>query len=223
MSFALIASTSASSGTGTGVSTTAINTTGANLIVVVLASSFNAGEAITDSVGNTFIVADTRTSSLFTETIYYCYNPITSATYTVSSGAIANTFPAIVVTAFSGSASSPLDQVTGGTTNVAGPITPTLANELIITGYTSNTTITPAATGIATVISRAMVSAFAIAVGLGYTIQTTATAVTATWTSSTIQASSIVSFKSASASGGSSFEPPLSANMNGHVTGGMQG
>ena len=72
-------------GTANSVTSTAINTTGANLIVVN-AAWYSAGSAdvtISDSEGNTgWTALTTRTSTLVSNRLYYKYAPTTSATHT---------------------------------------------------------------------------------------------------------------------------------------------
>jgi len=112
----------------------AINTTGADLLVAVIAQG-SSPVTITDSAANTWVTA----VSLGNETISYVGSPTTSATHTFS---LTNpNGSAIAVLAYSGSRASPLDQTriaavtTGAFTSQPGVgITPTANNELIING-----------------------------------------------------------------------------------------
>ena len=107
MAFALIASVSTGAGT-----TAAIDTTGANLIVVVIAvasinteftESKNAFGAYTEAITNSD--ADGNTVRVF-----YIFNPTVGSGHTFSN---AFDWQAIAVAAYSGAATSPLDQSGG--------------------------------------------------------------------------------------------------------------
>lgn len=181
--------------TSTSVVTTAINTTGANLIIVT-ASYFNtaAGNiSITDSATNTWTTAfqSVAPASTLNISIFFIVSPTTSATHTftmtVSGGG--TTFPAVEVDSFSGSASSsPGDQKSGigsaSTTTLApGSITPTQANELVYNVSTSgNNTINSISAG--TITNNLACSGGSVfdCVASAWIAQTTATATNPTWT-----------------------------------------
>jgi hypothetical protein len=94
---------------------------------------------ITDSAGNTLIQADTITTDNGegATVLFYLQNPTTSTTHHWTIG-VSSIFASIAVRGWSGSASSPLDQVNqaGSTGTVIfiqpGSITPSEDNELII-------------------------------------------------------------------------------------------
>lgn len=186
MAFALIAHTTA---TGSGTNTPAINTTGANLIIIGV-SWETSTPAISDNQGNTYTLIASQNSGggLGASSLYYCSSPITSASHTFTA---TSEIPAIFVQAFSGAASSlPLDQhnsanTTSGSTIQPGSVTPSAANELLVSvaqassggGQTLNSvgsgfTITDKEAGGPSVFSS----------GMAYLIQTSATAENPTFT-----------------------------------------
>lgn len=223
MAFSLISSTQAgSTNGGVSVTTTGINTTGANLLVAVISYFGVTAPTVSDSQGNVWTVIDTRTNTSRNVRILYTFAPTTNASQTVTAS-LAASFPGVVFAAFSGAATAPLDQVTGTTTNVSGNITPTQANELVISGYASDIMTVPSVTGVTLLGSLAEVTSQSIAVGMGYTIQTAATLVGATWSAGANAASNICSFKAAASASGGPFEPPITANVNGYMSGGFQG
>jgi hypothetical protein len=203
MSFALVAHTG-SGGTPSGVTSSAIDTTGADLIVVATGYyNFGVGLTISDSNSNTWTPATVITSSPVNLQLWYCVNPTVGAghTFTLSGSSV---YTGITVAAFSGPAApSPLDQQGGAAAASPGPITPTAANELVISyagtaggaadGVDSGFTITD---------DIALVSMMSFGISAAYLIQTSATAENPTWTDSSggVGASGIASFLAASPS-----------------------
>lgn len=188
MAIALVAHTFANNGT-TPVTTPAINTTGANLIVIGVAWE-NTTPAISDNQSNTYTLVASQNSGtgLGACSLYYCSSPITSASHTFTS--TNGTDPTIFVQAFSGAAtSSPLDRHnsanTSGSTIQPGSVTPSVANELLVAvaqassggGQTLNSvsggfTITDSGSG----------GPSSFASGLAYLIQTSAGTANPTFT-----------------------------------------
>ncbi len=134
--FTLLANTSKAGGLTT-VTTDAIDTRGANLIVVAIAQNNPVTGTLTDSAGNIGWTELTQSvqASVITS-FFYFYNPTTSAahTFTFAGSLVA---ASIAVVALSGSASSPVDQQNGSTVGAsstiqAGSITPVQDAELIL-------------------------------------------------------------------------------------------
>lgn len=133
MPIAIVAYT-ADGDTTSAVTTDAINTTGATLIVIAAATYYYtpSGSYLSDSAGNTWTPltvygpTDQRRILLF-----YCANPTTSASHTFSYSAAS--YIALSVAAFSGTASaSVLDSESGGADSTPGPLTPTQNNCLVV-------------------------------------------------------------------------------------------
>lgn len=189
-----------------------INTTGANLLVAVIAYHYanSTQPVVTDSAGNTWIqaggaqyVQSTRALS-----IYYCLNPTTSGTHNFQMGGSTygssstgiDSADAIYVMAFSGVAS--YDTITGqgysaGTSATPGSQTPGMNGALIITGISGNGgSGTPTGTAVSgytldnTVMQGNQVStnAYLALGGAAYLIQSTAAATNPGWSWATATA-----------------------------------
>jgi hypothetical protein len=233
MAISLIASTSAASTNSATVTSPAINTTGATLIVVISAAQ-NSSLTITDSVGNTWSNL-TQVSSNGYQQIYYVVNPTTSASHTFSNSTSSYN-PTICIMAFSGTAtSSAFDQQNTGTQNYGntvqpGSVTPSVNNEVVITGMSAvNAVGTVTINGsYSAPIGQAFNSggSFNIAAYMSYLVQTSATATNPTWSFTTTDGAqaSIATFKAPSASG--TIIPLPWMNTTGgmqDMTGGMHG
>jgi len=136
--FTVIASTSAGSSLGDDVTTSAIDTTGANLIVLVITSIPNWTESLTDSEGNAWVQAITGLSRGAAGCgIWYCYNPATSASHTFTVDTTGSG-PSIAAVALYGAPEIILDQINiGNSYNPVSPgsVTPTQNGEILITGF----------------------------------------------------------------------------------------
>jgi hypothetical protein len=123
------------------ITTPGINTVGSSLIVVIVSTYTlqTSGTGLSDSLSNTWIGLNTYANSNLNEvTMFYAANPTTGAaqTFTINSGA---GYPALAVLAFSGTPAAPFDSQNGGVTASAttlqpGNVTPSVDNELIVTG-----------------------------------------------------------------------------------------
>ncbi len=214
MSFSLVDHTQASSGNGNDVTTSGINTSGANLLVV-LASVFTSGTpTVTDSVGGNSNSWTSRT--LYTNAagvslqLFYCTPTHVGSGHTFTVTAT-GAFPAIGVQAWSGAAaSSPYDTENGHSeTGVAnsiqpGSVTPGQDDELLVSGLgvNSNDALTPDS-GF-TVSDQIPKGGAGVGGAMAYLVETTATAKNPTWSFvGTAQAltSNTATFKAASASG----------------------
>ena len=196
----------------TTVTSAAINTTGASLIVISL-SYFQGGSFTTptDSSSNTWTQLTVHTNNSDTsQVLFYVTNPTTSAshTFTENNGGT-STYPGICVTAFSGTqTSSPFDVQNGNqgttvTTLSTGSITPGSNNELVVTGVGGNYSTSSINSGYTIIDSEPGVASHGYTAAIAYIVQTTATATNPTWTQSgsgTI-ATTIASFKAASGGG----------------------
>jgi hypothetical protein len=146
MAFSLVAHTS------TNTTSAGIDTSGANLIVIVLGSDVNTQEsasiaAPTDNKMNTYTqltpAVTWGTGAGGNCSIWYLYSPSVGAGHTFTNNATEfatqGFYSVIAVAAFSGSASAPLDQQSTGTTGSGttvqpGSVTPGSANELLVAG-----------------------------------------------------------------------------------------
>lgn len=229
MSFTLVAHTAANGATSGGVTTSSINTTGADFLVLIV-SDYQATTASTptDSKSNTWTALTPQATGVFNRCkIWYCKNPTVGSghtfTYTLTAG-----FSSLAVAAFSGSdTSSPFDQQNGASTSGAttiqpGSVTPSQANELIVVGLAETNSGSVSINGGFTISDQVdYVPGTAFGVSLAYLIQTTATAENPTWTwvASTESATCIATFKAGSASPTAVItEQNLPANHAGNIT-----
>lgn len=210
MTYSFVNSVSAGSSDTANVTTGAIDTTGANLLVLnVVWSSAVGSVTISDSNGNTWFpltAADSAGGSHVESQLYYAKNPIagTGHTFTVT-GSIGGITPSVAVEAWSGAdIASPFDQENGfgqntaGNTIQPGSVTPGQNNELLVTGIL----ITAAFSGLA------IDSSFAISeqvanggtnwgCAIGHKVQTNLGAENPTWswTGGTPSATVIATFR----------------------------
>jgi hypothetical protein len=106
MAITLIAHTIKASTDGAAATTTAVDTTGANLIVLALGWATGGTQpVISDSAGNTWVAGDSFPVSYLADNLYYCINPTTSATHTFTASGTASA-PHLGVVAVSGAATS---------------------------------------------------------------------------------------------------------------------
>lgn len=190
------------------VTTDAIDTTGANLMTMVV-SCYASEPTISDSKGNTWsnVVANQYYGAVGMAT-KYCASPTVGTGHTVTSNFVNYVF--IVVAAFSGAkGTSPLDQTaaagasSGATSQAAGSITPSEDNCLVVSylgidGGSSLPTIGSSYTRIASAYNTGNEGG-----GFGYIVQTTAGATNPSWSWSGACGATAVSasFKAAAATG----------------------
>jgi hypothetical protein len=181
-------------GGGANVTTPAIDTTGANLIVISTGNHLNAVAAgsITDSFGNTYLAAGGAAVNYGGDSrIFYCYAPIVGAGHTFTFGG--SNYGAMQVTAWSGAAASPLDQSSGGwldssvSSYASPPITPTANGELVIAATmidnaSSGPGYASVSGGFVISDSHATASGLSIPGAQAWLIQATAGAAGPTWT-----------------------------------------
>jgi hypothetical protein len=215
MAFSLIASTSDSLG-ATGGDSTAINTTGADLLVVVASWYAGVGDpTLTDSKSNTWTALTRREGAApgyATTRMYWCVPSSVGSghTFTLSG---ADTYCTISVNAFSGAHASPYEaengSITGGINQAAGSVTPTEDNCLVVTGMCAPETLgaVPSVSGYTSDATN-YVGATSMAGGIAHLIQTTAGATNPLWEWSgspdTGSSAAVAVFKSAEGGG----EPP---------------
>lgn len=221
MVFNLISSILAQSTNDTTVTTSAIDTSGANLIVAVTTVDIATAALVADSKTNNWGTGLTTygggTGFKAEVKIWYCFNPVTDTAHTFSNNPSSGTpFPSIAVAAFSGAGSSPFDQENGhsdGDTTAqtiqSGSITPSQDNELVIAGLGwsgSSGANTRSIDGGFTKLLDGDSGAHFYGCALAYLIQTTATAANPTWdynaggVDARAGAAAIASFKIASSS-----------------------
>ncbi len=198
-------------GSGNGFTTGAIDTTGADLIVLVTSwvDPFTPGTP-TDSKGNSYTGLTTRTNTNDNAVrIWYKQAPIVGSGHTFTANGN-GTYQTLCAMAFSGSVSTPFDVENGGpssgtvTSLATGSITPTQDNELVIAAVSYDDTTSLSIGGSFTIADQgAFVLNNAVGGALAYLIQTTAAAANPTWswTNSQKASAAIASFKAAAVGG----------------------
>jgi hypothetical protein len=143
--FAFVASAVAKYSSGSsGCTTSAINTSGADLIVIAITGYTGGTATVTDSKGNTWTArtkyVDNATNA--STRLYYCANPTVGSghTFTLSGNDV---YGRINVAAFSGGHASPYDTETGrdqpgaGGVGTSGAVTPSVNGSLLIATHAS--------------------------------------------------------------------------------------
>lgn len=223
MAIAYVASATAQMTTNSdaSVTTSSIDTSGANFVAVAIAVGEGAtGFTVSDNKSNGNATATAATYAYVGAgtrlTIYIWENPTTGSghTFTLNKGT-GSLSGGIGVIAFSGvKTSTSTDQTsvnnTPNTTSVQpGIITPSEANEVVVCAWTmagNGVTDTPTTSGLtaAYALPRQTTGGGIFPIGIGYVIQTSAAAVNPTWswTSADFATSVIASFKQAAGGGG---------------------
>lgn len=139
MAAALVAHAIAQSGDGNSATTAGINTTGANLIVLMISNFSVSGMTISDSKTNSWTALTLAAGSATNVQFYYCYSPTVGSghTFTVSGTGI---FPAIAVQAWSGMQTSSGFDTENTNTDIAattiatGSVTPSASTNVLVIG-----------------------------------------------------------------------------------------
>lgn len=210
----VVAHTIAKSTNSSSVNTSAIDTTSANLIVLALGWSSNTAEnTISDSKSNSWTPLTLQDTTNANKLRFYYALPTGSlrgSSHTFSGSSVASSFPVIAVLALYGAQSLPFDVETGSggsataQTKATGSITPSGANEIVITVLGPDRLVSGVQvdSGI-TIADTTGSDGNSYAVSLGFIIQTTVGSVNATWTWVTTAASAavIAAFKGAAVVG----------------------
>lgn len=216
MAIAFVAATAKGAGGAGNTTTTAIDTTGATLIVVTsvkytgTGGTTDANPTLSDSKGNTWTPLTSATSSVTADRImaWYCIPTSVGASHTFTTTVAGACYNNVVVHAFSGTkASSVLDiqqqtnDTSASTSQTPGSLTPSEDNCVVVQIIGSDgsdaTAIGSSYNLGATYVGWA--GGNQVAANMAYKIQTTATATAPTWTLSPSGGAGMisVSFKSA--------------------------
>lgn len=216
---AVIATVSATSGTGSTVTSSAIDTTGATCIFIVQ-GWYSGGSGIssfTDSNGNTWTARTTYSGGSFSAVrIMYCRLPTVGSGHTFSQTSAAGYGSFCVLAMDDDLEASPFDVENGGgaasvTTRQPGSVTPTQNGELCIVGSTfqpAGSTISIDG-GYSIGVQETPQSGISFGCGVAWLLQTTAAATnpTVTCSSSGDLAACIATFKVTGGGGGGGTTP----------------
>lgn len=201
---ALVAHAGAGSSGGGNVTTSAMDTSGASLLVAAV-SAASGTPGLSDSKGNTWVQMAAEQGGK--TTMFYVKNPTVGSGHTFSTTMGAGSFGSIAVVAFSGTNTTQnVDQTNGfasggGTTFQPGSVTPSQNGEVIVTSTapSSNPSTASIDSGFTITDFISFLSGNHFGIGLAYLVQTTAGVVNPTWTLSVAnaQAGSIGTFKHA--------------------------
>jgi hypothetical protein len=130
-------------GSGNTGNTPALNTTGADLLIVCVSTLAGNPPTISDNKSNTYTLAvsNTGTVSRSNGAVYYCHSPAVGAGHVATNTASNGGVGVIELIVVSGSAAVPLDvthsasKVGPATTEAPGSVTPTQSGELCIAFY----------------------------------------------------------------------------------------
>lgn len=190
-----------------GFTSSALDTTGADFLVVNVGSDQGVTVTMSDSKGNTWATAVGPTTAGFSaiSTIFYSRPTSVGSGHTVTVTCSGGS-PSIDVMAWSGSTASPLDQTNkadggGNTTLQAGSITPTVDGCLIVAGCGREDTTGAMTINLSYTIADQQVQANSQHRGsaIAYLVQGTAAASNPTWTDTAagIDGATIAAFKPA--------------------------
>ena len=195
MAIALVANTTASSPTGGAdpAVTSAIDTTGATLLVIAVTNQTDAAATVTDNKGNTWTEITPRRGTSHYTSIWYSYND-SGAALTVGSGhtfSVTGGYVGITVSAWSGTKThteDPKDQTNGatavGTTTSlnTGSITPSVNGCLVFSTLGQYLLTNRSVNSPSTILNQLNgVSGKSYGTDDAYVIQTTAASVSATY------------------------------------------
>lgn len=188
-----------------GGTTSAINTTGANFIVVGIGNFRDTAVTVTDSNSNTWTPLTRANGGRYdvATQLFYCSSAIVGSghTFTVTGSGVYGNF---LVAAFSGVASTPFDVENGnavdasGQTIQPGSVTPGQANELILTVVGYDDAGTPTIDSGFTITDAGPYSAPAAAAALAFKNVSSTSAVNPTWDVGAVvagRAASLAGFK----------------------------
>lgn len=224
MAYSLVNSASATGENGG--STSSIDTTGVDLLILVVNEYVGGPHAgVSDSKSNTWVELTTQEGSNTQSTIYYCKSPTVGSGHTFTASGTAS-YIAVQVLAFSGAdLTDPFDQQNGANTLIygtttswqPGSITPSEDDELVISAICVDAADGGMSVGSSFTLQESDPYAFAVNMG-GYTaykIQTAAGAENPTWSwsNATNAASVIASFKAAAGAGSSVITPYYYENL----------
>lgn len=204
MAYSLIAHDSA--GGDTDIATTAgVDTTGADLLVVVAASYSPRDATITDSKGNTWTSLTRYGAAGNRVQFFYCQGGTVGPSHTFTATGGVDGYYSIAVLALSGSVASPADGENGATDVSPGSVTPSQDNDILITALCYYPSNTPTIGSGFTISDNVDYVAEHMGIALAYKIQTSAGAENPTWSPSSSfgeKATAMVAFKAAAGGGG---------------------
>lgn len=193
-----------------GGTTSAIDTTGADLLIVVVSSThFGSNPTVSDSKGNTWTALTRYSDSGGDVSIkfFYAVAPSVGSGHTFTASGASMYASMGVIGLVGGKQTSPFDQQAGsaasGTSLTPGSVTPTESDEIVLSAINVNPASTASADGGFSVIGYvSLVGGVSLGLAVAYLIQTSAAAANPTWswTGSQTSIAANATFKAAAAS-----------------------
>lgn len=193
-------------GGANGGTTPAMDTSSADFLVATIGDyPGGAFTSLTDSEGNTWTALTARSDGSDVRTrIFYCVNPITSTAHTFTVAGTGD-YPTLSVAAFIFTNTPTFDVENGSagaSPEATGEVTPTGANNLVISCCSFGATATPSVNeSMKLVYAQTWVNANNMGGSLAYKIQTATTAINPEWTASGSTAVAVAVFKDVAADG----------------------
>jgi hypothetical protein len=187
-----------------GGTTPAMDTSEADFLVATIGDyaggTFN---SLTDSGGNTWTALTVRSDGANSRTrILYCVNPTVAVGHTFTVDGLAN-YPTLSVAAYIFTNTPTFDVESGSagaSPEATGEVTPTGANNLVVSCASHGETATPSVNSSMTLVyAKTWVNTSNMGGSLAYKIQTAATAINPEWTASGSTAVAVAVFKDVSA------------------------
>jgi len=173
--------------------TSSINSTGVNLIVIGI-TSYNTFPTVSDSYSNTWTQLSSSTaSSLAKCRLFYCINPTVGSGHTFSFSS-SNTYSTINVLAFSNATGYVSENTANGNSPLGPSVTPTNNNSLVVSSLAYDNNGTSTVSGSFTKYDVLRSAGVNIYGGIAYYIQPTAASIACTWTFTSPGATSVAVF-----------------------------
>lgn len=232
MAIALVVSASKAAVSGNGVTTDAVNTSGASLLVVVLSlfTDIDGTYAVNDSYSNTWSPLTPYGGSNagdYDVKIFYVENPTVGSGHTFSTATASGLqYPVLCAAAFSGTVTSGVFDKENGhgnssstTSEANSSLTPTNANSLVVTGVVlrgfSDSQTFSLNGGFTKQESQSASAGNSVSGALGYLVQSSAAASAPTWSWTNSDASAVTQAVFISAGGGGGSDQPMMRRWGG--------
>jgi len=204
MASTVLAETDARSTNNTSVTTSAIDTTGCDILILAVVDDNASPAAPTDSKGNTWTAATRYKTSAQGVRFYYCIGGTVGSSHTFTFTPGGTNYPAIGMIGASCDGTPTYDAENGANTSqTTGNVTPSASGALVITGQgNSDSNAVTGASGF-TITAALPANANAYGVGMAYVVHTSG-AIGATWTQggSNTKCSNIIAFVESGGGGG---------------------
>lgn len=205
MTYSLLTHVSAKTLDINNITTGTIDTSGADLLIALIADYNVNATTLSDSKSNSYTSSISKIQAATEAQLYYKTSPTVGSSHSFTASSTAG-YPSICASSFSGAGASPFDQsstagASGVTSLATGSVTPSEDNELIVASIAWQNSITGLAidSSFTIIEEQSVTPAINFGSAIAYLIQTSASAVNPTWswTGSVNAAVLIATFKAA--------------------------